>query len=52
MAEGSFDYLYKIIVVGDECVGKTAMIRLYLNGNMPASYIPTIGVEFGSKLIT
>tara|TARA_Y100001970_G_scaffold59572_1_gene75864 strand:- start:63 stop:680 length:618 start_codon:yes stop_codon:yes gene_type:complete len=47
----SYDYLFKLIVIGDSGVGKTALVKR-LNGKpFPIEYTSTIGLDFGSKII-
>jgi len=47
----SYDYLFKFIMIGDSSVGKTCMLTRYVDGWFKSDNDPTIGVEFGSKLI-
>ena len=47
----SYDYLFKFILIGDSTVGKTCLLNTFVEGNFKTSSEPTIGVEFGSKLI-
>ena len=47
----TYDKLFKFIIVGDKCVGKTSILNKWIdpyhNINL---YQNTIGVEFGSKI--
>ena len=43
------DIIYKIILIGSINVGKTCLLSQYVYKNMPASAVPTIGVEFATK---
>lgn len=48
----SFKYLFKIILIGDSNVGKSSiMLRFTTNRLKSIDYEPTIGVEFGSKIV-
>lgn len=47
-----FDYLLKILVIGDSGVGKSSIISKLCHGKMQDSYISTIGVDFNIKTIT
>ena len=40
---------YRIIVVGDENVGKSSLIHLYTKGYYTKDYKSTIGVELSFK---
>lgn len=41
----------KVIMIGDIGVGKTSIIRRYINGYFQANYKATIGVDFCSKSV-
>eukprot|EP01129_Flabellula_baltica_P013482 TRINITY_DN6263_c0_g1_i1.p2 TRINITY_DN6263_c0_g1~~TRINITY_DN6263_c0_g1_i1.p2 ORF type:complete len:205 (+),score=45.63 TRINITY_DN6263_c0_g1_i1:619-1233(+) len=45
------EILYKVLVVGDIGVGKTSVIRRYVNGGFSNQYKTTIGVDFAMKTI-
>lgn len=50
--EDKYDFIFKIILIGDSGCGKTCIIDRYRNNNYnPCSGI-TIGVEFGCKNVT
>jgi Ras-related protein Rab-2A len=48
----SFDYAIKFILVGDTAVGKTSILNRFLTGSFDYNHEMTIGVEFGSKILT
>jgi small GTP-binding protein len=43
--------LYKIVIAGDESVGKTSLIRRYCEGKFETSRVATIGVDFQTKIL-
>lgn len=47
--EESYNFLFKIIIIGDAGVGKTNIMSRYLNGKLPRNVLPTMGVEYASK---
>jgi small GTP-binding protein len=47
----SYDYLFKVIAVGDGAVGKTSITLRFSTGSFRDSYIMTIGVDFAVKTI-
>ena len=47
----SYDYLFKLILVGDNAVGKTSLVDILIQGKFRPHYNPTIGVEFASKTL-
>ena len=49
--EMKYDHLYKIIIIGDASVGKTALLSKYLRGIFPTSPLPTVATEFATKII-
>lgn len=46
-----YDYLYKIVLVGDAGVGKTHLLSRYIKGTLPKNPQSTIGVEFATKTV-
>lgn len=42
---------YKVLVIGDYGVGKTSIIRRYMEGVFNPKYKLTIGVDFSSKIL-
>jgi small GTP-binding protein len=47
----NYDYLFKFILIGDSTVGKTCILTRFVDGWFKAESDPTIGVEFGSKVL-
>lgn len=45
----SYDYLFKLIFIGDRKVGKTALVNRIINKRFVSRYDSTIGVDFGTK---
>lgn len=45
------DYAFKVIVVGQAGVGKTAIVRRFIKKYFPEGEHPTIGVDIGVKMI-
>ena len=48
---GEYDYLFKLILVGDQGVGKTSLVRRYTSGKFQQEYKSTIGVDFTVKTL-
>lgn len=44
--------VFKIIVVGDSCVGKTCLTYRFCEGRFPGRTEATIGVDFREKAVT
>eukprot|EP00930_Biecheleria_cincta_P028588 TRINITY_DN19956_c0_g1_i1.p1 TRINITY_DN19956_c0_g1~~TRINITY_DN19956_c0_g1_i1.p1 ORF type:complete len:225 (+),score=40.73 TRINITY_DN19956_c0_g1_i1:105-779(+) len=47
-----FDFDYKIIIIGDAGAGKSCLFHQFREGKFKKQTMSTIGVEFGSKIIT
>ncbi|CAD8088843.1 unnamed protein product [Paramecium sonneborni] len=46
-----YDYLFKIVLIGDSGVGKTNILKRFINNEFQLESKPTIGVEFATKTI-
>lgn len=49
--EDSFDFLFKIVVIGDCGIGKTSLVQRFKSGVFTERYTNTIGVDFAMKTI-
>ena len=47
----NYDLLYKIIIIGDTCVGKSNILTRYLKNEFKENSKSTVGVELGSKFL-
>jgi small GTP-binding protein len=47
----AYQFIFKIILIGDSNIGKTSLINRYINRNFTEKYICTIGVDFMMKTI-
>ena len=47
----SYAYLFKFIIIGDTSVGKSCLLKRFIDGTYYGAHDTTIGVEFGSKFI-
>lgn len=47
----SVDYLFKVLLVGNSGVGKSALLQRYADGTFNEHYLATIGVDFKIKTI-
>ena len=46
------DITYKLVLIGDENVGKTSIINRFKNNKFSEKYEPTLGLDFQTKYIT
>ncbi len=51
MISSSYDYLFKIVVLGEGAVGKTAIVTRFSHGFFRTDYKTTIGSQFAVKNI-
>ena len=47
----NYDYLFKILIIGDSGVGKSSILSCYINNEFTESHISTIGVDFSITTI-
>eukprot|EP00826_Nyctotherus_ovalis_P030925 TRINITY_DN2469_c0_g1_i1.p1 TRINITY_DN2469_c0_g1~~TRINITY_DN2469_c0_g1_i1.p1 ORF type:complete len:224 (-),score=52.88 TRINITY_DN2469_c0_g1_i1:121-717(-) len=47
----SYDYLVKLIIIGDSGVGKTCLLTRFAENKFTASHISTIGIDFLIKML-
>ena len=47
----NYNYLFKYILIGDTNVGKSCIMIQFTSMNFRKDHEPTIGAEFGSKII-
>jgi small GTP-binding protein len=48
-SDEEYDYLFKIVIIGDSGVGKTNLLSRYATNSFTMDSKPTIGVEFSIK---
>ena len=51
MDKDSYDFLFKLILIGDSSVGKSNILLKYLKGEFNPNSKATVGVEFGTKSV-
>nr|CAH0105354.1 unnamed protein product [Daphnia galeata] len=50
-SDESFDFLFKIVVIGDCGIGKTSLVQRFKSGVFTERYTNTIGVDFAMKTV-
>eukprot|EP00917_Polyrhabdina_sp_WS-2016_P012279 GHVP01027008.1.p1 GENE.GHVP01027008.1~~GHVP01027008.1.p1 ORF type:complete len:211 (+),score=35.34 GHVP01027008.1:130-762(+) len=52
MSEDSFDYLFKVVLIGDSGVGKSNILSRFTRDEFTMDTKSTIGVEFATRTVT
>ncbi len=50
--ETRYDYLFKLLLIGDSGVGKSCLLLRFADDTYTESYISTIGVDFVRKALS
>lgn len=48
----SYDYLFKVLLIGDKQAGKSALLKRFAEGSFSENYTTTIGIDFMTKTTT
>ena len=48
---GNYDHLFKILIIGESGVGKTAIMQRFCENTFEPVYISTVGVDFKPKIL-
>lgn len=51
-SDDSFDFLFKIVLIGDCGAGKTCIVQRFKSGSYVERHGNTIGVDFSMKSVT
>ena len=49
--DDAFDYLFKVVLIGDAGVGKTCVVQRFRAGTFTEKHGSTIGVDFTMKTL-
>jgi small GTP-binding protein len=44
-------FIFKVILIGDGAVGKTSLVRKFMEGKFKMNYLPTIGTQIYTKVV-
>ena len=50
-SDKEYDYLFKIMILGESAVGKTSFITKYISNKFGDRYLCTIGIDYQEKLL-
>ena len=51
MASHKYDYLFKILIIGESGVGKTCLLLRFTEDSFTTTFLTTIGIDFKIKII-
>jgi Ras-related protein Rab-1A len=51
LSKVAHDYMFSIIIIGDQAVGKTSLMVKFAENQFKGDYKPTIGIDFKVKKI-
>lgn len=51
MHQTDYDYVFKILLIGDSAVGKSSLLLRFAEDIFSDSFLPTIGVDFKIRTI-
>lgn len=47
----NFDYMFKILIIGNSSVGKTSFLFRYADESFTPAFVSTVGIDFKVKTI-
>ena len=50
-ADQSFDYMFKLLIIGNSSVGKTSFLFRYADNSFTSAFVSTVGIDFKVKTV-
>nr|XP_057930498.1 ras-related protein Rab-3D-like isoform X2 [Doryrhamphus excisus] len=50
-ADQNFDYMFKLLLIGNSSVGKTSFLFRYTDNSFTSAFVSTVGIDFKVKTI-
>lgn len=50
-ADSNFDYMFKILIIGNSSVGKTSFLFRYADDSFTSAFVSTVGIDFKVKTV-
>lgn len=51
MADQNFDYMFKLLIIGNSSVGKTSFLFRYADNSFTSAFVSTVGIDFKVKTV-
>uniref|UniRef100_S4RD77 RAB27A, member RAS onco family n=1 Tax=Petromyzon marinus TaxID=7757 RepID=S4RD77_PETMA len=51
MSDSDYDFLIKLLALGDSGVGKTSLLYNYTDGKFNSKFVTTVGIDFREKRV-
>lgn len=45
-ADSNFDFMFKILIIGNSSVGKTSFLFRYADDSFTSAFVSTVGIDF------
>ena len=49
-ADQNFDYMFKLLIIGNSSVGKTSFLFRYADDSFTSAFVSTVGIDFKVSL--
>lgn len=50
-ADQNFDYMFKLLIIGNSSVGKTSFLFRYADDSFTSAFVSTVGIDFKVKTV-
>ena len=50
-ADQNFDYMFKLLIIGNSSVGKTSFLFRYTDDSFTSAFVSTVGIDFKVKTV-
>lgn len=50
-ADQNFDYMFKLLIIGNSSVGKTSFLFRYADNSFTSAFVSTVGIDFKVKTV-
>ena len=50
-ADQNFDYMFKLLIIGNSATGKTSLLFRYADDSFTSAFVSTVGIDFKVKTV-